>query len=158
MGSEERKAKRVSTAVLFDVYEESSIVSKGRGSMIDISVTGVSFETTTELAKGTSIILRCDSPVKLKGEVMWSRKKTNTIRYGIKFKGLNFIDKLKLTKYIESISRNSLRGSRFEIKSDIFDKLIEENKELVKVSSKKDLIKEESEMTKEWREQRLRDY
>lgn len=97
---DKRKAPRMPTSILIDVNEAGTAVSKHRGHVADLSVTGMALDTPLTLEKGSSLFLKIDIPIEVRGEIVRVQKKAGAVRYGIRFMDLGFFEKLRLKKYV----------------------------------------------------------
>jgi len=106
----DRKSKRVSSAILIDIFETTSAVPKGRGCIVDLSIGGLALESEASLPIGDELFLRIyvhDSndaaPVEFYAQVMRFQEFGNIYHYGLKFTRLGFFDKFKLRKNINRL-------------------------------------------------------
>lgn len=99
---QKRKEPRTPTSILIDVIEQEYAVTKGRGHVANISTGGIGLDSSIPLAMGTSLFLKIDAFIEVKGEIVWSEMRESMFHYGVRFTGLNFLDKLKLKKHISA--------------------------------------------------------
>ncbi|MBN1384831.1 MAG: PilZ domain-containing protein [Elusimicrobia bacterium] len=97
---EKRRRPRVPTSILIDVNEVGSAVTKHRGHVADLSITGLALDTSFSLDIGASLFLKIDIPIEVKGKIVRAQKKAGTMRYGVRFQELGFFEKQRLKKYI----------------------------------------------------------
>ena len=87
MTSEKRKHPRFPVGITMDIHTRAQGVRKCRGSITDLSLTGMTFKTDAELEEGQSLYLKLDLPLEIRGEV----RSINPVvvgglrRYGIQF-------------------------------------------------------------------------
>ncbi|MBI4348495.1 MAG: PilZ domain-containing protein [Elusimicrobia bacterium] len=89
---EKRKHPRFPVGITMDVHAKGHTVGKCRGTISDLSVGGMSFKTTAELEEGTSLYLKINIPLEIRGEVrhMKSGSGGGMHRYGVRFHKLGF--------------------------------------------------------------------
>ena len=102
-GSEKRRFPRFPLGITMDLHARGLAVSKGvSGTIIDLSVGGMSFETPAELEEGSSIYLKINIPLEIRGQVRHIRKVGLTHRYGVRFHKIGFggVDEKRPEKFI----------------------------------------------------------
>ncbi len=102
-GSEKRRHPRFNLGISMDMHAKGLAVSTGvSGTIIDLSVGGMSFETPAELEEGSSIYLKINIPLEIRGQVRHIRKTGAAHRYGVRFHKIGFggVDEKKPEKFI----------------------------------------------------------
>ena len=105
-----RRHKRSSTLVLFNIESTHNPNKTGRAAVIDISLSGAAFVGNIEFSEGEEVDLRFILPgyrvYVLEGVIRRIQVRNDAYMYGVEFKNLNFIKKIRLRKLISKI-RNS---------------------------------------------------
>ena len=84
---DKRKHPRFPVGITMDIHAKGQGVMKCRGTITDLSLTGMTFKTNAELEEGHSLYLKLNLPLEIRGEVR-SIKEGATgglRRYGIQF-------------------------------------------------------------------------
>ena len=101
--SKKRKYDRIPATILAELYPIGSIVSQGRGCVVNLSLGGVAIETETSFAVGTELDLVINLPLQMTGRIVRSEKvEGNFNRYGIEFTKSNLLDRLRIRRYIRN--------------------------------------------------------
>lgn len=103
-GSEKRKHPRFPVGITMDVHAKGHTVGKCRGTISDLSTGGMSFKTSAELEQGTSLYLKINIPLEIRGEVRHIRSGSSggMHRYGVRFHKIGFAtaDSMKAGHFI----------------------------------------------------------
>jgi hypothetical protein len=89
-GSEKRQHPRFRVGVVLEMHTKGGVTKGVAGSIVDLSVGGMSFETPAELEEGSSIYLKVNLPLEIRGQVRHIRQVGSTHRYGVRFHKLDF--------------------------------------------------------------------
>jgi hypothetical protein len=87
---EKRQFPRFRVGVVLDLHTKGTVSKGVAGSIVDLSVGGMSFETPAELEEGASIYLKVNLPLEIRGEVRHIRQVGSTHRYGVRFHKIDF--------------------------------------------------------------------
>ncbi|MBI4051789.1 MAG: PilZ domain-containing protein [Elusimicrobia bacterium] len=100
--SEKRKHPRFPVGLTLELHAPGQLVSRGRGKIVDLSVGGMSFETNAELEESTSLYLRINVPLEIRGDVRHIRQTGHIHRYGVRFHKMGAVtaDKSKPAHFI----------------------------------------------------------
>lgn len=101
-----RKHERAETLVLLYVAEIDKPETSTRAAIVDISMGGVSFDSTGLFEKGTPMAIRftVDNKVNIfEGLVVRRTRKDGMFNYGIKFDNQGFLKNMKKKKIIVKI-------------------------------------------------------
>lgn len=83
---DKRKHQRFPVGITMDIHTKSGGVTKCRGTITDLSLTGMTFKTNAELEQGTSLYLKLNLPLEIRGEVRSIQEAAGGLRrYGIHF-------------------------------------------------------------------------
>ena len=87
MTSEKRKHPRFPVGITMDIHTKTQGVQKCRGSITDLSLSGMTFKTNAELEEGQSLYLKLNLPLEIRGEVRSIKDAAagGLRRYGIQF-------------------------------------------------------------------------
>ncbi len=103
-GVDKRKHPRFPVGITMDIHAKGHTVGKCRGTIADLSVGGMSFKTTSELEEGTSLYLKINIPLEIRGQVRHIKAGSTggMHRYGVRFHKIGFTtsDKLKAGHFI----------------------------------------------------------
>jgi len=84
--NDKRKSPRFPVGITMDIHTKGQGVTKCRGTITDLSLTGMTFKTNAELEKGQSLFLSLNIPLQIRGEVRSIREDGAGQRsYGIHF-------------------------------------------------------------------------
>ena len=100
MSIEKRKAKRLPTTVMAEVYDADSFEVIGKACVFDMSKTGIAFETNLNLDGKKKYFIRIKVPMEIVGEVVRTEEHDKIFRYGMKFQKLIMSDAIKMRKVI----------------------------------------------------------
>lgn len=91
-GSEKRKHQRFPVGVTMDIHTKGHTVGKCRGTITDLSVAGMAFRTNTQLEEGSSLYLKINIPLEIRGEVRHIKAGSTggMHRYGVRFHKIEF--------------------------------------------------------------------
>ena len=90
---EKRKHPRFPAGILLDLHAHGHTVGKIQGRIVDLSVGGMAFETVAPLEEGTSLYLKINIPLEIRGEVRHIRESAHRHRYGVRFHKLGFLSR-----------------------------------------------------------------
>ena len=103
---EKRRSPRFPLGIVLDVHTKNHTTGKCRGSIADLSVTGMSFKTTAVLENGMSLYLKVNIPLEIRGEVRHRKLSASggLNRYGVRFHhiGVTASDESKPEKFISA--------------------------------------------------------
>lgn len=100
--TERRKFPRVLTSIPSELLVATTLVSRGNGSIVNLSLGGLVVESDAQFNTGTDLCLYSKLPVKLCGTIIRSEKTAHTNRYAVRFSLLDDIEKLAFNEYIHS--------------------------------------------------------
>lgn len=94
-GGEKRRHPRFPVGISMDLHTKGQSVTKCRGTISDLSVSGMTFRTNTELDEGNILYLKINIPLEIRGEVrhMKSAVRGGFHRYGVRFHRIGFEEK-----------------------------------------------------------------
>ncbi|MEW6041002.1 MAG: PilZ domain-containing protein [Elusimicrobiota bacterium] len=107
-----RKFLRISSSILIDLYERGSVVPKGRGCIVDISLGGLAVETEASIAIGDELFVRIFlhekegkefEPIEMYATVMRFQQVGNLYHYGLKYSRMGIIRKFKIRKSLHRL-------------------------------------------------------
>jgi hypothetical protein len=110
MGAERRRTERMDSNLFVDFESLPLKEAIGRGVVVDVSLSGFGVETELDLGHETEYQCHIEIPLILRARVMRSEVKGQLKRYGLKFVGQGFIDKLIIKKLLKG--RRSTRKVR----------------------------------------------
>lgn len=101
-GSEKRRFPRFPLGITMDMHAKGGVSKGVHGTLIDLSVGGLSFETPAELEEGSSIYLKISIPLEVRGEVRHIERVGMNHRYGVRFHKIGFggVDEKRPEKFI----------------------------------------------------------
>jgi len=92
---EKRRARRVKHDSVLEIFDKGGHLVAGVGRLVNFSAVGACFSTTQILTKGEKLRARLrllkEGPLEVAARVVWSRKKPNSILYGIEFESVKKI-------------------------------------------------------------------
>ncbi len=95
---EKRRSPRKRHDSVMEIFDESGHLITGIGRLVDVSATGACFSTTRILEVNHPFRVRLrllmEGPLEMSAHIVWSRKKNNTILYGIAFDPLHKTNRL----------------------------------------------------------------
>ena len=84
--NDKRRNPRFPVGITMDIHARGQGVTKCRGTITDLSLTGMTFKTNAVLEQGQSLYLKLDLPLEIRGEVRSIRAEEAGLRsYGIHF-------------------------------------------------------------------------
>ena len=84
--NDKRKHPRFPVGITMDIPTKGQGTMKCRGTITDLSLTGMTFKTNAELEVGQSLYLKLNLPLEIRGEVRSIRGGEGALRsYGIHF-------------------------------------------------------------------------
>ncbi|MFC1679278.1 PilZ domain-containing protein [Elusimicrobiota bacterium] len=85
--SEKRKHPRFPVGITMDIHAKGHAIGKCRGSITDLSVSGMTLKTNSELEEGSVLYLKINIPLEIRGEVRHIRSGSTggLHRYGVRF-------------------------------------------------------------------------
>jgi hypothetical protein len=86
-GKEKRRHPRFPVGITMDIHAKRQTVGKCRGTISDLSVGGMSFKSNSMLEEGSSLYLRINIPLEIRGEVRHIKAGSTggMHRYGVRF-------------------------------------------------------------------------
>ena len=95
---EKRREPRFPVGIAMDIHTRGHSVGKCRGTIMDLSVSGMSFKTNTSLEEGSVLYLKINIPLEIRGEVrhMKSALSGGSHRYGVRFHKISFEDTVQV--------------------------------------------------------------
>lgn len=100
MSKDKRKSERMSSSI-FANLESITQESLGRGVVLDVSMSGFGVETEADLQIDGEIICHMEIPLTIRAQVVRRIKNGQIKRYGLRFVGQGFFDKLMMKKVLE---------------------------------------------------------
>ncbi|MBI5630515.1 MAG: PilZ domain-containing protein [Elusimicrobia bacterium] len=96
--NEKRRHPRFPVGIALDVHSHGQPVNKHRGTIADLSISGMSFETDAVLEQGMSLYLKLaklDQPLEIRGEIrhMKGSSGQGLHRYGVHFHKIGYMDR-----------------------------------------------------------------
>jgi len=89
---EKRRAPRARHDSVLEIYDESRRLLTGIGHLVNFSAVGACFSSTSRLVKGTRLHARLrllsEGRLDIIARIVWTRKRTNSILYGIEFENV----------------------------------------------------------------------
>lgn len=84
---EKRRHPRFPVGITMDIHTKGESVGKVRGTITDLSVSGMTLKTNSELEEGCVLYLKINIPLEIRGEVRHIRSGSGggTHRYGVRF-------------------------------------------------------------------------
>ena len=92
MKDERRKHPRFPAGITMDIHAKGQMVAKCRGAIKDLSMGGMALRTTAILEEGTTLYLKLNLPLEIRGEIR-HRKHASTggmHRYGVRFHKIDY--------------------------------------------------------------------
>ncbi|MFA5140168.1 MAG: PilZ domain-containing protein [Elusimicrobiota bacterium] len=91
-GIEKRQHPRFPVGITMDIHAKGQTVSKCRGTITDLSVSGMTFRTSAELEEGSVLFLKINIPLEIRGEIRHIRAGSTggMHRYGVRFHRIGF--------------------------------------------------------------------
>lgn len=91
-GAEKRRHQRFPVGITMDIHARGQSVGKVRGTITDLSVSGMTFKTNKPLEEGSMLYLKLNIPLEIRGEVRHIRAGSagGTHRYGVRFHRIGF--------------------------------------------------------------------
>lgn len=85
--SEKRKHPRFPVGITMDIHAKGHPVGKCRGTIMDLSVSGMSLKTNSQLEEGSVLYLKLNIPLEIRGEIRHIRSGAagGPYRYGVRF-------------------------------------------------------------------------
>jgi c-di-GMP-binding flagellar brake protein YcgR len=91
-GIEKRQHPRFPVGITMDIHAKGQTISKCRGTITDLSVSGMTFRTSAELEEGSVLFLKINIPLEIRGEIRHIRAGSTggMHRYGVRFHRIGF--------------------------------------------------------------------
>ena len=91
-GGDKRRHARVPVGITLDIKVKGVAVKKCRGTIADLSMSGMTFESDAVLEKGQSLYLKVNIPLEIRGEIRHIKPspKGGMHRYGVRFHHIGF--------------------------------------------------------------------
>jgi hypothetical protein len=92
---EKRRHPRFPVGITLNLHAKGQTVTKCRGTIRDLSMSGMSFITNAHLEEGSVLYLKINIPLEIRGEIRHIRVGAggNVHRYGVRFHKIGFEDK-----------------------------------------------------------------
>jgi len=103
-GQNRREKPRFDARMFAELFQLPLKESKGRAIVVDISLTGIAVDTEADLDVGNEMDCHIEVPIRIKAKVVRRITSGQIKRYGLRFIGQSFLDKI--------IMRKLLKGSR----------------------------------------------
>ena len=88
---EKRKHPRFPVGISMSLFTNGRNVGRCKGQILDLSTGGMAFETDTELEEGSSLFLKINIPLEIRGEVRHIKAGLGGLqRYGVRFHKIGF--------------------------------------------------------------------
>ena len=88
---EKRRHPRFSIGLAMDIRADGQVIGKCRGTISDLSASGMAFKTNAVLEEGMCLHLKMNFPLEIRGEVRNTAGLTGGMnRYGIRFHKVGF--------------------------------------------------------------------
>jgi hypothetical protein len=88
---EKRRHPRFPVGISMAMFTRGKNVGRCKGEILDLSVGGMAFKTGTELEEGSSLFLKINIPLEIRGEVRHIKAGTGGLhRYGVRFHKIGF--------------------------------------------------------------------
>lgn len=90
--ADRRRHPRFPVGIAMDIRSRGVTVEKCRGAIEDLSIGGMSFKTTAQLEAGTTLYLKVNIPLEIRGEVRHIRGGAGGAmnRYGVRFHKIDY--------------------------------------------------------------------
>jgi len=88
---EKRKFPRFPAGILLDIHAHGETVGKIQGRIVNLSVGGMAFETAAPLEEGTTLYLKINVPLEIRGDVRDIRHSSHKYCYGVRFHTIGFL-------------------------------------------------------------------
>lgn len=89
-GTDKRRAPRRKHDSVLELYDQDGQLITGIGRLVDFSRVGACFTSSKRLAVGDRLRARLrllkEGPLDVDAQVVWTRKRQNSVLYGIEFK------------------------------------------------------------------------
>jgi len=94
-GVEKRRHPRFPVGIAMDLHAKGQTVTKCRGTITDLSVSGMTFRSNAQLEEGEVLYLKVNIPLEIRGEIRHIRAGAGggLSRYGVRFHKIGFEDK-----------------------------------------------------------------
>jgi hypothetical protein len=92
MESEKRRHARIQVGIALDIRVKGEAVKKCRGTIADLSMSGMTFKSDALLEKGQSLYLKMNLPLEIRGEIrnIEPGSRGGMHRYGVRFHHIGF--------------------------------------------------------------------
>ncbi|OVE76115.1 hypothetical protein BVX98_06450 [bacterium F11] len=100
-GRERRKTDRLESKFFLEIFKLPSKEKKGRGVVVDVSLTGMAIETEADLKPGDTLECHIEAPVRIKTKVVRHLIPGQVKTYGLKMVNLSLLDKLVIKKILK---------------------------------------------------------
>lgn len=101
---DKRRHARVPLTVLLELHTPSGVVPKGKGFIVNLGIGGAALESDEQFDIGDNFVFRFSVPdgknFDFLGEIRWIKKGVLTKKYGVKFKNINFFEKMRLKNFV----------------------------------------------------------
>ena len=100
MSRERRRQQRLDANLFAELHDPATDDTLGRGVVVDVSLGGMAVETEANLEIPSRVGCYVEIPFFVRAEIVRRETKGNITRYGLRFAGQTFIDKLLLKKLL----------------------------------------------------------
>lgn len=88
---EKRRHPRFPVGIALELFTKGKNVGRCKGEILDLSVGGMAFKTGQELEEGSSLFLKINIPLEVRGEVRHIKGgATGLRRFGVRFHKIGF--------------------------------------------------------------------
>jgi hypothetical protein len=105
MDAESRKENRASASIVTELYDPDGRDLRGISRLLDISLSGASMDTVTDILENDRVLLRFlmgrEHMLVLPAEVVWKRSLSHTYHYGLKFCSSTDTAQAVISRYVE---------------------------------------------------------
>ena len=90
--AERRRHPRFPVGITMNIHAKGVAVSKCRGAIDDLSIGGMAFKSTAQLEAGTTLYLKINIPLEIRGEVRHMKEGSSggMRRYGVRFHKIDY--------------------------------------------------------------------
>lgn len=105
--SEKRRHQRVNTNLFIKINHPAFQDGTNRGVAVDLSFSGFAIETEADIAINEVLDCEIEIPFSIKGKVVRRVGGGQMAKYGVRFEGLGFFDKLFLKRVLKGRKRTN---------------------------------------------------
>lgn len=90
-GADKRRAQRFPIGITMDILAAGASLGKCRGTILDLSVGGMSFKSNALLEEGMTLYLKLNIPLEIRGEIRHRMHSASGMhRYGVRFHKIGY--------------------------------------------------------------------